>query len=114
MAFGKLSIDGYACEDCGATADRPAIDLCDTCLLKFYFDNANASSFADWHEPNKLDLPKFEYEWFSKGYDGGVEDVLIALIEFCGQGGILDAKNVVAWANTYGKETNLAKEQEQN
>jgi len=103
MAFGKLSIDGYACEDCGATADRPAIDLCDTCLLKFYFDNANASS-----------LPKFEYEWFSKGYDGGVEDVLIALIEFCGQGGILDAKNVVAWANTYGKETNPAKEQEQN
>jgi hypothetical protein len=145
MVFGKLGIDDYACEDCGAMADRPAKDLCDTCLLKFYFDNPNASSFADWIEPDKfaktnegwqnsLDLTEQvsyangfydgktsstglfgeQFDYFSKGYDGGVEDVLTALIEFCGQGGILDAKNVVAWANTYAKETNPAKEQEQN
>jgi len=108
--------DNYACEDCGAMNYRPAFDLCDTCLLKFYFDNPNASSFADWREPdysvthnsskpNLADLLSEQFDWFSKGYDGGVDDVLTALAEFCHQGGSLNTENVVAWADTYKTES---------
>jgi hypothetical protein len=111
MVFGKLWATEWVCPACGCNATDATVRNCDECLLKFYFDNENASNFADWHEPNKLDLPKFEWEWFSKGYDGGVDDVLTALSEFCGQGGILDAKNVVAWANTYATQSNATKEQ---
>jgi hypothetical protein len=39
----------YVCEDCGANANDRPIDCCDTCILKFYFDNPNASS---WGEEN--------------------------------------------------------------
>lgn len=125
MVFGKLWATEWVCPACGCNASDATVRNCDECLLKFYFDNENASNFADWREPDKsvtpdkdkpnlADLFSEQFDYFSKGYDGGVDDVLTALIEFCGQGGILDAKNVVAWANTYEKETNPAKEQEQN
>lgn len=41
----------YQCPDCGATILSKPVECCDTCILKFYFDNPNASSLADWHEP---------------------------------------------------------------
>lgn len=44
--------DGWSCPDCGADNSFTADGLCDTCLLVFYFDNPNASTFADWIDPN--------------------------------------------------------------
>ena len=41
----------YQCPDCGATSDCTPDRCCDTCILKFYFENVNASNFGDWREP---------------------------------------------------------------
>ena len=41
----------YQCPDCGATTDSKPVECCDTCILKFYFDNPNASSLANWLSP---------------------------------------------------------------
>jgi hypothetical protein len=41
----------YQCPDCGATALSKTVECCDTCILKFYFDNPNSSNLADWHAP---------------------------------------------------------------
>ena len=112
MVFGKLIADGYVCEDCGSTSQSRTTDCCDTCLLKFYFDNPNASSFADWREPdhsnkpdtdkpNLADLFSKQFDYFSKGFDAGADDVLTALAEFCHQGGSINAENVIAWVKTY-------------
>ena len=30
------------CEDCGATAESPAKDCCDTCIIAFFTEDANA------------------------------------------------------------------------
>lgn len=49
---------------------------------------------------------QLSFDVFSKGYDAGVVDVLVALAEFCGQGGVVDKDNVTAWANTWGKASN--------
>ena len=43
----------YVCPDCGSTADTPVFHLCDGCILKFYFDNPNASNFMDWSAENE-------------------------------------------------------------
>jgi hypothetical protein len=48
MAFGKLLISGWSCPDCGADAYSKTYETCDNCVLKFFFDNENASSFMDY------------------------------------------------------------------
>ena len=53
MVFGKMWAMEWSCPACGCQANDATIRNCDECLLKFYFDNPNASSFADWREPNK-------------------------------------------------------------
>lgn len=95
MVFGKLIADGYQCEDCGATGDFRTVDCCDNCLLKFYFDNQHASSFADWREPATTDEVELT------GYKNGMNEVLVAIAEFCGQGGSITPKNVEAWIKSY-------------
>lgn len=40
-------MDNYSCPDCGSNSISLPIDCCDTCILKFYFDNPNASSYGD-------------------------------------------------------------------
>lgn len=42
-----MSIQDYQCPDCGATSTDPAYHCCDTCILKFYFGNPNASTFDE-------------------------------------------------------------------
>lgn len=37
----------YECPDCGQSGEPKAFDCCDTCILKFYFDNPNASKFGE-------------------------------------------------------------------
>ncbi len=44
---------------------------------------------------------QMRYEMFEKGYDSGIEDVLMNLAEFCGQGGVLNSSNVEEWIATY-------------
>lgn len=44
------------------------------------------------------------YEMFERGYDAGIEDVLINLVEFCCQGGVITQENVEEWIATYEKE----------
>lgn len=46
------------------------------------------------------------YEMFERGYDAGAEDILVALAEYCGQGGVINKDNVEAWCATYEKENN--------
>lgn len=56
---------------------------------------------------NKIPTPEqiaHEYEWFSKGYDAGVWEVLDALATWIGQGGVLDANNIKQWIATYEQE----------
>jgi hypothetical protein len=38
---------------------------------------------------------------YKQGYYAGIAEVLDALVTFCGQGGIIGASNVEAWASTY-------------
>ena len=45
-----------------------------------------------------------DFEWFGKGYDAGVNEVLEALCTWVGQGGVLDQSNVEQWAATYEQE----------
>ena len=44
-------MENYNCPDCGADNTFLPKDCCDTCILKFYFENPNASHFGDWREP---------------------------------------------------------------
>jgi hypothetical protein len=37
----------YQCPDCGATIHSHIFDLCDTCVMKFYYDNPNASALEE-------------------------------------------------------------------
>jgi hypothetical protein len=46
-----MMIAEYQCPDCGATSDFTPDRCCDNCILKFYFENVNASNFADWILP---------------------------------------------------------------
>ena len=46
-----------------------------------------------------------DFEWFGKGYDAGVNEVLDALTTFCGQGGVIDKVNVEEWIETYDLES---------
>ena len=48
MAFGKLLMNEWQCPDCGADAYSKTYETCDNCVLKFFFDNENASSFMDY------------------------------------------------------------------
>jgi hypothetical protein len=49
-----MMITDYQCPDCGATSDLSPADCCDNCILKFYFENVNASNFAEWREPEDI------------------------------------------------------------
>lgn len=108
--------DNYECEDCGATHESVTTDTCDNCVLKFYFDNPNASSFADWREPEKSGLGDEGWAQVAQlaeqtSYRQGVQEVLTALAEFVGQGGKIDLTTVEKWVSTYewmnnGKEQN--------
>ncbi|CAB4129714.1 hypothetical protein UFOVP115_96 [uncultured Caudovirales phage] len=111
MVFGKLIANGYECEDCGATAESRTTDCCDTCLLKFYFDNENASDFGDYREPDKSGMTDEAWAQTAQlaeqvGYRQGRDEVLTALAEFVGQGGSIDLTNIEAWINTYESEQN--------
>lgn len=48
MAFGKLLATNYTCPDCGSTAESRVTDLCDTCVIKFYLDDANLPDFEGY------------------------------------------------------------------
>jgi len=43
----------YQCPDCGATNISTPDQCCDECILKFYFENVNASNFGDWVLPER-------------------------------------------------------------
>lgn len=45
-----MSITTYECPDCGATHESRPSDCCDTCVLKFYFENEFASTLNDYAE----------------------------------------------------------------
>jgi len=42
--------ENYQCPDCGATINSRTFDLCDTCVMKFYYDNPNASTLDEIRE----------------------------------------------------------------
>lgn len=46
-------MENYNCPDCGADYTFKPKDCCDNCILKFYFENPNASHFGDWTEPKE-------------------------------------------------------------
>jgi NMD protein affecting ribosome stability and mRNA decay len=51
-----MMIAEYQCPDCGATSDFTPDRCCDNCILKFYFENVNASNFADWVLPENEEV----------------------------------------------------------
>jgi len=109
MVFGKLWATEWVCPACGCNASDATIRNCDECLLKFYFDNENASNFGEWQEPNKSGMNDEAWAQTAQlaeltGYKQGVQDVLVNLAEFVGQGGSIDLTNVEAWIATYGDE----------
>ncbi len=45
-----MDIKDYVCPDCGADCESVTQDCCDTCVLKFFFENVFASKLNDYKE----------------------------------------------------------------
>ena len=43
-----MNIEEYQCDDCGATRYNKTEECCDTCILKFYFENPFASTLDEY------------------------------------------------------------------
>jgi hypothetical protein len=41
-------MEHYECPDCGARSTSVTNECCDTCVLKFYFQNINASTLDEF------------------------------------------------------------------
>jgi hypothetical protein len=42
-----MSISEYQCPECGAVSSFRAVDCCDDCILKFFFEDVNAPAFEE-------------------------------------------------------------------
>jgi hypothetical protein len=43
-----FAMNTYVCPECEATAESTPVECCDYCILKFYYDNKNASHLQEW------------------------------------------------------------------
>jgi hypothetical protein len=60
----------YTCPDCGATAQDSPVDCCDTCILKFYFDDPNASVYGEALSGKALAKTLFDWRMANGDYYG--------------------------------------------
>ena len=66
------SINEYECPDCGASGTPKATDCCDTCILKFFVEDADAPSL--YPSGNKIHQ---NVTWVADDESYGGGDILI-------------------------------------